>query len=59
MGDDERELFRKIEERRGDREFMARLQRIVEEQQDVLDSLAVDPDSTIFPMPQMDVGDDD
>jgi hypothetical protein len=50
------ELLRKIEERRGDREFMARLQRIVEEQRDVLDSLAVDPNSTIFPMPQMDMG---
>jgi hypothetical protein len=43
MGDDEHELLRKIEERRGDHEFMARLRRIVEEQQDVLDSLATDP----------------
>jgi hypothetical protein len=60
------ELLRKIEERRGDHEFMARVRRIVEEQRDVLDRLAMapyasgakaDPNSTIFPMPQMDTGD--
>lgn len=38
MGDSD--LLRRIAERKADPEFMARLQRIVEEQREVLDALA-------------------